>query len=156
MVQEIVLGRLIRQLGPAGSVLRELLRENADLRRRVDDLEGQVEARRTLKRRSPADWRFRVLRWEEGEQTFQPRGEPVPKTVPNLRLHIHRDDPSEGAPYWDVTSKRLQAALRPILPMLVETGAFVHIVKDGDGVASRYSLSVEPAQAPEATPQAQE
>ena len=113
MVQEIVLGRLIRQLGPAGRVLRELLRENADLRRRVDDLEGQVEARRTLKRRSPADWRFRVLRWEEGEQTFQPRGEPVPKTVPNLRLHIHRDDPSEGAPYWDVTSKRLQAALRP-------------------------------------------
>ncbi|MEE8369485.1 MAG: hypothetical protein V3S00_01805 [Dehalococcoidia bacterium] len=146
MVQQILLNRLIRQLGPTGRLVREMMRENAELERRVKQLEKELTVQRTLKRRSPADWRFRVLRWEEGEQTFQPRGEPVPKTVPNLRLHIHRDDPSEGAPYWDITSLKLQAALRPILPYLVETGAYVHIVKDGDGVGSVYSMSVEPAQ----------
>lgn len=148
MVQQILLGRLMRQLGPAGRILRDVLRENEELRARVRELEAVVDARRTLKRRSPAEWHFRVLRWEWGQQTFQPRGESQPKTVRNLRIFIHPDDPHEGAPYWDVTSKRLQAVLEPILPRIAGTGTYVHVTRDGDGVGTQHSVRVCPAQAP--------
>lgn len=144
--EQRILNLLIRRAGPAGSILRDLLRENAELAAENRRLRGEVEARRTLKRRSPADWRFRVLGWKHGRQTFQPKGSPAPITRPNLRIHTHLDDPSEGAPYWDITSKRLIAALTPLLSMLKETGAYVHITKDGDGVGSVYSLDVEPTQ----------
>jgi hypothetical protein len=118
--------------------------ENAELKAEKRRLQDQVEARRTLKRRSPADWRFHVLRWEWGTQTFWPQAESQPKTVRNLRVHILLDDPNEGAPYWDITSKRLQAVLEPILPYLVRTGASVHVVKDGDGPTAGFSVSIEP------------
>ena len=102
-------------------------------------------ASRPLKGRSPADWRFRVLRWEMGQLLIFPPDAPQGKSVPNLRVFIHPDDPNEGAPYWDITTKRVQAMLLPILPKIAGTGAFLHIRKDGDGPTSRFSLTVEPS-----------
>lgn len=120
-------------------------REREELEAEIERLESRLEVRRTLKRRSPAQWRFRVLRWELGEQHIKPREYPEGKTVPNLRVHIHPDDPSEGAPYWDITSKRLIAILLPILPQIAGTDTYVDVTKDGDGRTSTYSVSVLPA-----------
>lgn len=152
MVQQLILRQLIGRLGPAGRILWDVLEENqrlqdelAEVRAENERLEAQVEVRRTLKRRSPAEWRFRVRRWELGEQTFYPKEYPEGKTGPNLRVHIHPDDPSEGAPYWDITSKRLIAMLLPILPHIAGTGTYVMISKHGDGRTAQYSMSVHPA-----------
>lgn len=152
MVEQFLLRQLIGRLGPAGRILRDVLKENQRLQEENERLleenrrlEAQLEVRRTLKRRSPAQWRFRVRRWELGEQTFYPQEYPEGKTGPNLRVHIHQDDPSEGVPYWDITSKRLIAMLLPILPHLAATGSTVEISKQGDGRTAQYSMSVHPA-----------
>jgi regulator of replication initiation timing len=152
VVQEIILRRLIGELGPAGRIVWDLLQENQRLRVENEDLkrenwrlEATVEARRTLKRHSPAQWRFRVRRWELGEQVIKPKEYPEGKTVPNLRVYIYHDDPSEGAPYWDITSKRLIGMLLPILPHIAGTNTYVEISKHGDGRTSQYSMSVHPS-----------
>jgi hypothetical protein len=98
-----------------------------------------------MKRRSPAFWRFRVLRWELGEQTFYPKDHPQGKTTPNLRIHIPLDDPSAGPTYWDITSKKLMAMLLPLLPQLAGTNTYVEVTKDGDGFATQYSVTIRPA-----------
>jgi len=116
----------------------------AQLEARIAELERAAPARRTMKARSPADWRFRVIRWEVSEQTIYPRDLPAGKVVPNLRVYIHPDDPNEGAPYWDITSKRVIAMLEPLLPHIAGTGAYVRIRKDGDGRTSQFSISVDP------------
>lgn len=123
-----------------GGVRREELEELGAQNR---SLQMEAQARQTMKRRSPADWRFRVLRWELGEQTIFPLEFPKGKVVPNLRVWIHLDDQSEGAPYWDITSKRVIAMLLPILPDVAGKGVFLHVRKDGDGPSSVFSLSVE-------------
>lgn len=132
-------------MGPVGRSLVDALEELEKVKAERDALAEQLEVRRTMKRRSPALWRFRVRRWELGEQTFYPQEYPEGKTGPNLRVYIHQDDPSEGAPYWDITSKRLIGMLFPILPHVAGTGAYVEIRKHGDGRTSHYSMSVHPA-----------
>jgi hypothetical protein len=106
-------------------------------------VEAQVD--RMMKRRSPGQWAFRVVSWEERPITFQPRGESQPKTVPGLRLHIRPDDASEGVPYWDITSKRLIATLLPLLPGIAGTNTRLEISKAGDGLQSSYSVTIRPA-----------
>lgn len=107
-------------------------------------LEELVEARRTMKRRSPAQWKFHVLRWELGEQTFYPKEFPQGKTGPNLRVYIPLEDQSEGAPYWDITRKRIIDRLLPLLPMIVATRASVEITQVGDGPASDQVITIRP------------
>lgn len=152
MVQELVLKKLIGTLGPFGRIVWDLLEENRRLQEELAKLaaenrrlEAHLEVRRTMKKRSPAQWRFRVRRWELGEQTFYPKEYPEGKTGPNLRVHIHQDDPSEGVPYWDITSKRLISMLLPILPHIAGTETYVEIRKHGDGRTSHYSMSIHPA-----------
>lgn len=128
---------------PSRGVL-DMIAEILRLREENNRLAGQVEARRTMKARSPAEWRFRVIAWEKGEQTIFPREFPLGKRVPNLRVHIHLDDRSEGAPYWDITSKRVIAMIEPLLPMVRASGGFLHVRKDGAGVSSVFSVTVEP------------
>jgi hypothetical protein len=106
-------------------------------------LEHQVD--RMMKGRSPPEWRFRVVSWEERPITFQPRSESQPKTVPGLRLHIRPDDASEGVPYWDITSKRLIATLLPLLPKIAGTNTRLEISKAGEGLSSSYSVTIVPA-----------
>jgi hypothetical protein len=108
-------------------------------------LSAEAEVSRMMKGRSPPEWRFRVVSWEERPITFQPRSESQPKTVPGLRLHIRHDDPSEGVPYWDITSKRLIAMLLPLLPGIAGTDTRLEISKTGEGLQSSYSVTVRPA-----------
>jgi len=117
--------------------VRELKAENERLR-------AEVPASRTLKRRSPAQWRFHVLRWELGEQTFYPKEFPQGKTGPNLRVYIPLEDQSEGAPYWDITRKRIIDRLLPLLPMIIATRSLVEITQVGDGPASDQVITIRP------------
>jgi len=149
MVQERVLEMLMARLGPARGLVEELLRENTALRtenqllrERVTDLEVQAQARRTMKRRSPAQWRFQVLGWELGEQKIYPREFPLGKTVPNLRVYIPLDNASEGAPYWDITRKRVIDRLLPLLPMIRDTRSWVEITQVGDGPTSDQVITI--------------
>jgi hypothetical protein len=145
MVQEIILEQLMRQLGPAGRIIRELIQENEQKDLRIAQLEGQLAVRRPMKARSPADWRFRVLSWQLGEMQIFPRDTPAGKMVPSLRVHVPLEDKPADVPYWDITSKKLIATLLPILPSIAGTNTYVHIHKDGEGVSSSYSVSIQPA-----------
>jgi hypothetical protein len=152
MVEEIALRMLIGRLGPAGRFIWDVLLENqrmkeemAEKDKRIAELEQQVKVARYQKARSPAHWRFRVRRWELGEQLIKPKEYLEGKTVPVLRVYIAPDDPSEGAPFWDISSKRVIAMLLPILPHIAGTNTYVEISKHGDGRTSQYSMSVHPA-----------
>jgi hypothetical protein len=119
--------------------------EKAELQTENQRLQLEVQARRIMKARSPAEWRFRVVSWDLGEQLIYPREFPQGKVVPNLRIRIPLDDPSEGAPYWDITSKKLIAILLPLLPKIAGTNTYVEVTKSGDGFASAYSVVLRPA-----------
>jgi len=123
--------------------LLELAGDNEELLGAVTDV---VDASRPIKHRSPAEWRFRVLRWEERDMVIHPRDGSGPKKIRALRLHVPLEDKLEDVPWWDVTSKRLEAFLRPILPMLVRTGRYVRLTKLGDGPSSSWTVQVEPRQ----------
>ena len=141
LTYEELLARVARLEGElAASEARNAALEEENLR-----LAAEAQVDRMMKRRSPAQWRFRVVSWEERPITFQPRSESQPKTVPGLRLHIRPDDASEGVPYWDVTSKRLIAMLLPLLPRIAGTNTWLEISKTGDGLQSSYSVTVRPA-----------
>ncbi len=166
-IERQMLELLLRRLGPAGRIVRQLIAENERLReenRRLADAADMALTRqgvavrmqrrgelqdagymRPMKRRSPASWRFRVLRWEEGEGAIFPRDMPDGKVVPVLRIHVPLEDKPEDVPYWDITSKTLIAMLRPLLPRIVGTDTYVSITKDGEGRGSRYSVALQPA-----------
>ena len=152
MVEEIILQRLISQLGPAGRIVAELLRENKrlqaeneDQRAEIKRLQAEAEVKRVAKSHSPTKFRFRVLRWELGEMQIRPRDEPLGKAVQSLRLHCPPDDQPSGPPYWDITSKRLIAMLLPLLPGIVDSGAYVELNMSGGGWRNAASVSVRPA-----------
>lgn len=135
----------------AAQALQEALARIAQLEARNEQLEWEngalreaTQSTQTMKRRSPAFWRFHVLRWELGEQTFYPKDHPEGKTGPNLRVYIPLDDASEGAPYWDITRKRIIDRLLPLLPMIVATKATVEITQVGDGPASDQVITIRP------------
>jgi len=81
---------------------------------------------------------------EWGEGVIKPRypGAPEEKRIPILRLTAKEGYKPVGAPYWDVTSKTLQAQLRPLLPDLISTGKEFTITAHGVAPAKRYSLKV--------------
>jgi hypothetical protein len=152
MVEEIILQRLISQLGPAGRIVTELLRENKRLQAENEDLradnqrlQAEAEVKRVAKSHSPTKFRFRVLRWELGEMQIRPRDEPLGRTVPSLRLHCPPEDQPAGPPYWDVTSKRLITMLLPLLPQIVDSGAYIELNMSGGGWRNATSVTVRPA-----------
>ena len=152
MVEDIILQRLIGQLGPAGRIVAGLLRENKrlqaeneDQRAEIKRLQAEAEVKRVAKSHSPTKFRFRVLRWELGEMQIRPRDEPLGKAVQSLRLHGPPDDQPSGPPYWDITSKRLIAMLLPLLPGIVDSGAYVELKMSGGGWRNATSVTVRPA-----------
>jgi uncharacterized coiled-coil protein SlyX len=135
---------IARALEEALERIAQLEVENALKDERIAELQGQVRSTQTLKARSPAHWSFHVLRWELGEQTFYPKDHPEGKTGPNLRVYIPLSDQSEGAPYWDITRKRIIDRLLPLLPMIRDTGATVEITQVGDGRTSDQVITIRP------------
>jgi|SRR5579875_989168 len=108
--------------------------------------------------------RIRVSKYEEGEAQISPRspsprqihqymeeqgltsppapGAPIKIKVPVLRIWITRLDKPSHVPYYDISSKILQAALLPLL----RSGAYKRqtytITAEGTKPLKRYSLEV--------------
>lgn len=144
----LLMGELARLrsggLKPNLDLVAQLQGRINELESLVDRLQGQASAGRPAKRRSPARWRFRVVRWEERELTFWPRADAAPKTVPTLRVYVPPEDQHEGAPYLDITRKRVAAVLRPVLDRVAGTGTYITVVQDGDGPTMQLSVRLDP------------
>jgi len=82
--------------------------------------------------------------FEWGEAVIHPRyvGAPEEKRIPVLRVHLMPGLKPVGVPYWDLTSKTLQAQLKPLIRSLVETSKEFTITAHGSGPAKRFSLKV--------------
>jgi hypothetical protein len=87
---------------------------------------------------------FRVDRLELGDVILGARtgfGGGVRRCI---RLHVPLEDKPEPPPYWDVTSKQLQAALEPLLPWIIERRRRVRIQAIGTAPRIAYSVDVLP------------
>jgi hypothetical protein len=135
-------------LGPAGNLVADLSAENIELHFEIQRLTSFITHYRPVKRRSPAEWSFRVDRFEEIDMPIRRKETADVKVVRALRLHVPLEDKSAGEPYWDVTGKRLIATLKPLLPEIVRTGAVLHLKKTGEGFSSSFSVRVDPARPP--------
>jgi len=85
-----------------------------------------------------------AVKQEWGEALIKPRylGAPAEKRIPVLRLTAKEGYKPTGAPYWDITSKTLQAQLRPLLVDLIARGAEFTVTAHGEGPQKRFSLRV--------------
>jgi len=83
---------------------------------------------------------IRGVEW--GETVIHPRyaGAPAEKRIPVLRLHLLPGYKPVGVGYWDVTSKTLQAQLRPLIPGLIEAGKEFTITAHGTGPSKRFTV----------------
>jgi hypothetical protein len=89
--------------------------------------------------------RLKVVRSEEGEMLIHPRyaGAPAEKRIPALRLFLPEGFKPHGANYWDLTSKTLQAQLRPLLPDVIASKRDLVITAHGSGPSKRFSVRLE-------------
>jgi hypothetical protein len=89
--------------------------------------------------------RLKAVRFEWGETVIHPRyaGAPSEKTIPVLRIHLQPGVKPVGVPYWDVTSKTLQAQLRPLEPEIVGRAREFVITAHGSGPGKRFSVGLE-------------
>jgi hypothetical protein len=134
----------IARFGVFGKLTLDLMDENMQLRARIRTLEAGNSASHPLKRRSPAEWRFRVARYEDVEVPSRLSRTPGVTMLPALRIWVPRDDKEAGPPYWDVTGKTLQAALRPLMARLAGSNTYLRVSRIGEGLGSLYGVSVEP------------
>jgi len=83
---------------------------------------------------------FSILRFEKGETRIETRLEPGGKVVPVLRLFVPGVDKPLGAPWWDITSRTLQARLEPVLAQLVASRRRIKITKYGVAPTARHQV----------------
>lgn len=89
--------------------------------------------------------RLKAVKFETGEMVIRPRypGAPESKTIPVLRVHLAAGVKPVGVPYWDVTSKTLQAQLRPLESEIVGKGREFVVTAHGSGPSKRFSVRLE-------------
>lgn len=83
---------------------------------------------------------FSISRWEQGEIRIETRLEPEGKVVPCLRLFVPAEDKPMGAPWWDVTSRTLQARLEPVVAQLVASRRRIRVIKHGVAPTARHEV----------------
>ena len=76
---------------------------------------------------------FHVTAYEIGEIDIVPRypGAPATKRIRCLRVQVPREDKPRFPYYWDITSKRVIAQLRPVLDQIVRDRMLVRITAAG-------------------------
>ena len=93
--------------------------------------------------------KFHVESFEAGTMTIHPTypGAPESKTVDGLRVHVPKADKEYLPHFYDVTGGHLVAGLRPLLPMLIETGKAVTITAKvmipGKEASKRFRVDIE-------------
>ena len=88
-----------------------------------------------------------IARAEEGTTTITNTREPAPKSIPVLRVHLVPGSRAAGLPYYDISSKRLQAQLAPVVLNPAALPRTVKVTKVGSGLGAQFQVDVAPAQA---------
>lgn len=88
--------------------------------------------------------RFRIIAWSQGEAQITPKGASAPILIPILRLYIQRLDKPTNAPYYDISSSRLQAQLLGYLRTQSYAGKEFSIRAVGRKPKKVLGLSVRP------------
>ena len=98
-----------------------------------------------LELRDGESLRLKVVKYEWGEMVIHPRypGAPAEKRIPVLRLYVPADYKPRGPPYWDVTSKTLQAQLKPLLESLRAEGREFTVTAHGVAPSKRFTVRIE-------------
>lgn len=113
------------------------------------DLPGPIEFLELL----PGESRqLLVARAEEGETTITARNESAPKSIPILRLHVMPGSKGAGLDYYDVSSKTLQAQLRPVVLNQLALPRSVTVTKVGTGLSARFQVDFAPVLGSPAVP----
>jgi len=92
---------------------------------------------------------FHVVRYEIGTVTIHPRypGAPALKQVEAIRVYVRPDEKDYLPYYWDITQKHLVAALKPMLPKIVEEGLKVCITavltRPGIQASKRFKIQLK-------------
>jgi len=87
---------------------------------------------------------FTIEKWEEGELEIHPRDGRPPKKIAVLRLHVPVEEKSTFPHYWDLTSSRLVAQLKAMLPYRPRGGTRVKVTALGRAPRTHYSVSIIP------------
>lgn len=92
---------------------------------------------------------FHVVSFEVGDMTIHPTypGAPEEKVIEGLRVFVTLADKEWLPSYWDVTGGHLVAALKPLLPVLEESGKAVTItaklMRPGRLASKRHKIEIE-------------
>lgn len=84
---------------------------------------------------------FTVLKYEVGETTIVPRDGREPKTITVLRIHVPPEEKPEYPQYWDMTSSRLVAYLKGILPTVLIGPYKIKITAIGRAPRTHFSVT---------------
>jgi hypothetical protein len=84
---------------------------------------------------------FTILRYEEGELEIHPRDGREAKTVPVLRIHVPPEEKPAFPQYWDMTSVRLVAQLKAMLPTVLIGPYKVTVTAIGAAPRTHFSVS---------------
>lgn len=87
---------------------------------------------------------FTIERWEEGELEIHPRDGRPSKEIKVLRVHVPEEEKPTFPHYWDLTSSRLVAQLRPILRTRKYGRTRIKVTAIGRAPRTHYSVSLIP------------
>jgi len=84
---------------------------------------------------------FTIVRYEVGETTIVPRDGREPKTIEVIRLHVPPEEKPEYPHYWDMTSSRLVAYLKGMLPTILRGPFKVKVTAIGTAPRTHFSVT---------------
>jgi len=84
---------------------------------------------------------FTILKYEVGETTIHPEYQPEGKSIEVMRIHVPPEEKLEFPHYWDMTSSRLVAYLKGILPTVLIGPFKVKITAIGTAPRTHFSVT---------------
>lgn len=84
---------------------------------------------------------FTIEGFEVGELEIHPRDGRPPKTIQVMRVHVPAEEKPEFPHYWDMTSQRLVAQLKSLLPPTLIGPFPVTITAIGTAPRTHFSVS---------------
>jgi len=89
-------------------------------------------------------YEFTIERWEEGDLEIQPRDGRPSKLITVLRLHVPESEKPTFPHYWDLTSSRLVAQLKALLPGRQRGRTRIKVTAIGRAPRTHYSVTWVP------------
>ena len=111
----------------------------------VETLDPMPEPFEILELQDGQEIELRVLSWSLGRAKITPRDERPDKEIQVLRVLVSTDAKPTLPPYWDITSKHLEAGLLGHLEQAGFQDKIFKIKRFGLGAKARFTLDVRPA-----------